>query len=580
MIRVTALILPLLLTLLFIGCGSETTKTNYKYNDNTVRVAILSEPRTLNALVSPTRAARIVFDQLYFELLDFDPETLEMTPQLTKSNPIVTETTEGKFKGGNAYQYEIIEEATWDDGTPITGEDVLFSLKMVFSQAAHPGYASYYEYVKDFQVDTDNPKKFTVFTDAKYMLNEAAISNTFVVRESLIDPDGVLKKYSIGQLNSPEIKKIAQSEELQQFIENFRSTKFSNTPEGVNNCGPYRLDVWESGQFIRLVKKKNWWGDKVASTSKLFANEPDTIIYKVIPDQNATINALKEGEVDVAFSIDSEAFVDFKDNAEAAKNYNLSNPSTSTIYFVAFNMKNPKLSDVRIRRAIAQLMDVDGYLANFYNGFGERITLPIPNAAPYHNSALPPIKFDIEEAKSLITEAGWIDTDNDGFVDKNGTNLSLEILIPTSKASENIATLLQTNMKKAGIEVTVKSVRGAATLSRKKEYEIYLGARGLDATTLVDLKQEYHTESDVPGGFNITGFGNEKTDAMIDELRVTLDETKRTNLYKEIQSEIYNAQPAIYLFSPYERLAVHKRFEMEASLKRPSFHLNDLDLIE
>ena len=573
----TTLIALLFSFLIFFGCNPNSSEeVNYKYNDNTVRVRLAREPATVNALLSPTRAARMVWDLLYMELLDFDPETLEMTPQLVKDNPIVKEISAGPLSGGNSFEFELREEAAWDDGTPITVEDVVFSIKMVLIQASHPGYSSYYEYVKDFKSDSGNLRKFTVFTDQKYMLNEASISNTFVVQESLIDPTGVLKKYSISQLSSPEIEQISKSEEIQKFIENYRSAKFTSEA-GVNSCGPYYFDTWESGQFIRLIKKKNWWGEKVSSSSRLFDNEPDTIIYKIIPDLAASINALKEGEIDVANSIESQAYIDFKKNSEAADNYEFHSPSTSTIFFVAFNTKNPKLSDVRLRRAVARLMNVDDFIENFYGGFGERITVPIPNHAPYHNKNLVPIKLNLDEAKTLIGEAGWADSDSDGFVDKNGDNLSIEILIPGSKASENIATILQGNMKKVGIDATVKSTRKASVLSRKKEYEMYVGARGLDIG-LVELKQEYHSESDIPGGFNIMGFGSEKTDAMIDELRVTLDKEKRNKLYKEIQAEIYNAQPAIYLFSPKERLAIHKRFEAETSLKRPSFHVNSFKL--
>ena len=576
----TTLIALFFSLLFFFGCNPDTSeKVNYKYNDNTVRVRLAKEPDALNPLHSYLRYSRMVYELMYMELLDFDPESLEMTPQLVKSNPTITEITEGEFKGGTAFEYELREEAKWDDGSPITAEDVNFSIKMILSQAANPAYLSYYEYVKDFEIDSANPRKFTVYTDEKYMLNEAAISNTFVVQESLIDPEGVLKKYSVKQLNSPEVEEISKSEELQKFIAYFRSAKFGSDPEGVNSCGPYKFEVWESGQFIRLTKKKDWWGEKVKSNSLVFAAEPDTLIFKIIPDQAASMNAMIEGEIDVANSIDSEDFVNFRDNAEAAKNYNLSNPSTSAIFFVAFNMKNPKLSDVRVRRALAHLMDVDDFLKNFYNGFGERITVPIPNHAPYHNNNLPPINLDVEKAKTLVTEAGWADSDNDGFVDKEGENLSLEILIPGSKASENIASILQTNMKKLGIETTVKSTRKASRLSRMKDFEIYVGARGLDIG-LVELKQDYHSESDVPGGSNIMGFGSEKTDALIDELRVTLDEEKRNKLYKEVQAEIYNAQPAIYLFSPKERLAIHKRFEAKTTLKRPTFQVNAFKLKE
>ena len=130
-----------------------------------------------------------------------------------------------------------------------------------------------------------------------------------------------------------------------------------------------------------------------------------------------------------------------------------------------------------------------------------------------------------------------------------------------------------------GINATIdkKDGREASKMSKTKDFEIYVGASGLDLA-LTDLKQQFHTVNDVPGGTNRMGFGNEKTDALIDEIRETLDETKRNQLYKEIQKIIYDQQPAIYLFTPLERLAIHKRFEAKTSGKRPTYHVNTFKL--
>lgn len=563
--------------LMFFGCTSEPT-VDYKYNDNTVRVRLGRKPDRINPVLSYSADARAAFDYVFMEMMDFDPVTLEMTPVIVKSKPVVKEITEGEFAGGNTFSYEIRKEATWDDGSPITGHDVDFTFKLIFSPISSP-YRSSFDFVKKVEVDPSNPKKYTVFTDRKNMMAENYIGNIHLMQESHFDPNGAFKNYTVAEFNSPKIKELAKVPALKKFTEAFKSSKYSSEPAGVIGCGPYRFVKWETDQYILLERKKDWWGDKVNSTSALLDAYPDSIMLKIIPDQTAALNALKSGEVDVMHSIDSKDFVDYKANTELSKDYELHNPTTSTIFWIIFNNKLPKLSDAKVRRALAHLMDVDDFLENFYYGFGERINGPILNAAPYHASDLPLIDYNVGKAKALLAESGWTDSDEDGFVDKDGNNLELDILIPPSKAAQNIAIVFQNNLKKAGINATVnkKDGREASKMSKTKDYEIYVGASGGDIG-LVDLKQHYHTVNDVPGGSNKTGFGNEKTDALIDEIRETIDETKRNQLYKEIQKEIYDWQPAIYLFSPKERLAIHKRFEAKTSAKRPTYHVNTFKL--
>jgi len=391
--------------LMLFGCTSEPA-TDYKYNDNTVRVRLGRKPDRINPVLSYSADSRAVYDMVFLELMDFDPVSLEMTPVIVKSKPIVKDITDGEFAGGNSYSYEIREEATWDDGSPITGHDVDFSIKLIFSPISSP-YRSFFDFVKKVDVDASNSKKFTVYTDKKNMIAEHYISNIHLFQASHFDPKSALKNYSIAQFNSPQIKELAEIPALKKFTEEFKSSKYSSEAAGVSGCGPYRFVKWEVDQYILLERKKDWWGDKVKSSSTLFAAYPDSIILKIIPDQTAALNALKSSEVDVMHGIDPKDFVDYRANTELSKDYNLLTPATSSIFHMSFNNKLPKLSDPKVRRALAHLMDVDDFLENFYNGFGERVNGPIPNAANYHADDLPLIDFNIKKAKALLSESDW-----------------------------------------------------------------------------------------------------------------------------------------------------------------------------
>jgi peptide/nickel transport system substrate-binding protein len=86
-----------------------------------------------------------------------------------------------------------------------------------------------------------------------------------------------------------------------------------------------------------------------------------------------------------------------------------------------------------------------------------------------------------------------------------------------------------------------------------------------------DPKQIFHTES-YNGGSNYVGFGDDKSDALIDSIRIELDEPKRNVLYKRLQQVLHDEVPYIFLFAPTERIAIHNRFSnADASVMRPGY---------
>jgi len=573
--------------LFIIGCQScgknESTENNFKYNDNTVRVRLSSEPGRISPLLEPTSYTRSVYDHIFMEMMDFDPVSLEMVPLLVKNKPIATAVNDGPHKGGTAYTYEIRDEAVWDDGTPVTGADVEFTLKLLFAPGLPPYYRSYYEYVKTIEIDPSNPKKFTITTNKKYILNEPAISNTFVYQEGHYDPKGVMKKFSYEQLSGPEGDKLKDNEELLAFTTEFKSPKFTTEVGGVVGCGPYKFAKREAKQYILLTKKENWWGEKFAGNSPQMQAYPDSIMFKIIPDQAAALTALKDQEVDATVSIDSKDFVDLRENKQVKDAFNLHSPQTQQIFLIYLNTRLPKLADPRVRRALAHLMDVDGFLESLYYGFGSRVTGPVLSHQPYYNKSLKLLEYNVEKAKTILAEAGWADADSDGVLEKmiNGekVDMELEVLIGSSKAVENIAIFYQNSLKKAGIKLDIvkKGSKEAINLVRKGEYELYPGAVGNDLIPF-DPKEQWHSTSSVGGGRNYTGFGNAMTDALIDSIRVTLNQEARHNLYKVIQEELYKETPAVFLFSPQDRIAIHKRFDAKISTKRPGYHPNTFKL--
>ncbi|HNL06835.1 MAG TPA: ABC transporter substrate-binding protein, partial [Chitinophagales bacterium] len=466
-------------------------------------------------------------------------------------------------------------EATWDNGAPITAADVIFTVKAVLnpkvtSESSRPSY----DFIDEIVPDPSNPKKFTIYSDERYFLAEAMGLN-YVLPEYIYDPNKLLTKVNIASLkdstnNNPILK---------TFADVF-NTKHDREKGTIVGSGPYEFVEWITDQRIELRRKKNWWGDKIKDAPQLTAN-PTVITYKIMTDWNAVISAMKGEAIDVAYGINIPDFVQLKHNDCFNKLFNLHTPIAMQYDYIGINTRNSKLSDKRTRRALAHLVNKPEIINSLLYGFGESVNGPIHPTKSYYNTNLKDIEFSIDKAKELLTEAGWKDSNGDGILDKDidGVNTPFKITMKYNNGNErrkNYALLLQANAKKAGIEIEVLAREWSVYLKEVKRHDFDLCALGwVQDPTPDDLKQIWHTSSMVGDGSNYCGFGNAETDKIIEEIRTTLDNNKRKELYYKIQEIIYDEQPYIFLVSLKERIAIHKRFSnANSSVARPGFNVH------
>ncbi|MCB0592601.1 MAG: hypothetical protein H6557_12300 [Lewinellaceae bacterium] len=588
-----------LFAFLFAACNGDEPpeesidSTIFKNQDNTVYARLPAEPDRLNLLISTNVYARAVNEQIFLYLLHFDPRTLELAPQLAKSRPAIEEIDEGPYQGGVAYTFEIHDEARWDNGQPITGKDFEFTLKALFNPKVNAANVrAYLDYIRDVEVDSANPRRFTVLTDKKYIIGETAVSNIPILPEYIYDPNGLLKDIPLAHLASPGYaERLADSTDpdellaqerkaIQEFADAFNSPRYSREKGYVVGSGPYEFEKWETGQRIVLNRKKNWWGDQLSDRFPLLKAYPDKLSFLIIPDQSAAVVALKDQQIDVTGQIDAKDFVGLRENEMIKQLYSLHTPSSLGYYFIGLNNKKPRLADKRVRRALAHLVDVPALIEDLFYGLAERTVGPFHPAKSYYHKGLSPIEFDPEKARILLAEAGWEDTNGNGIVDKeiSGERVEMELEYKVS-ASSNFANsqalLFQNDARKAGVKINIVPKEFTVLIddTKKRDYELYSGAWGQDPI-IDDPKQLWHSESDTPDGGNRVSFSNAEADRLIEEIRVTLDEAKRNRLYKEFQELIYEEQPYIFLFAPLERIAISKRFKAEATARRPGFLVN------
>jgi peptide/nickel transport system substrate-binding protein len=571
------LLAPLaILTLFSSSCRREEQSSMHKRSSNEVSIRLEAEPDRLNPLLSTISYSRQVFDPLHLYLMNYDPTTLVLVPQLLKETPKIELIKNGVFEGGTKYSFEIREEAVWDDGKPVTAADYEATLKLIFNPFLPTlGYRTFLENIQSFDIDKMNPKKFTIILNDTYFAGLESLTNVVpVLPKHIFDADNSLDTVSLLKLisdPSPE-NQLKNYPFIKDFADYYLGEFFSRNPEGVNGAGPYKLVSWLSGQEILLEKKQAWWGDKLATDNAAFQAFPDKLLFKIIPDPVSALAALKNEEIDVMQNIAPEDFLDLTSDSTTKAHFSFYTPSSLSSYYISLNTRLPILSDKTVRRAFAHAIDVDELIKNVFIGFGTRCATPLHPSSAEYNADLKPITFSIEKAKKLLAEAGWSDTDKDGILDKiiggKKTALSVKYLANASKASSmTLAELIKSNARKAGIDVVIDAKDANTLLDKLRSREFEMISAGRSITPQWSPSQNWRTDAD-----NRSGFGNEKTDEWIDALEREPNQSKRWVISKKLQAEIYEEQPEIMLFCPQERLVIHKRFEAVSTAVWPGFH--------
>lgn len=562
----------ILLMILLYSCKGDLPKVD---TDNTLDIAIRREPKMLNPYLNPTAAAREVNQYMFISMADFDPVTYELIPILIKSIPEVEKVEEGPYAGGTKYTLEFKEEAKWDNGTPITGKDFLFSMKAI----KHPGtnaatYRDYAKWVSDVVVDPTNERKVEIYFKEYYILAKELVVTLQVYPKYVYDPTNALDGVSLKELSGENAKAVLEANpKLKEFATEFNSVKFSR--ETVSNAGPYKLKDWVSNQSIILEKKENYWAAE--SDNPFLQAYPEKIVFHIIPDETSSITQVKEGNIDLVMNVSSASYEDLKENEVYGSQFQFLTEELMKFYYIAINNSKPELADPDIRRALAKLNDNSKLIELLENGLGKPTVGIFNNKKPYYNKSLKPIELDIEGAKKIFMEEGWSDSNNDGSVDKvlNGkrVEMELDILITGSELSKNVALLLQENAKKAGVKINIitkKYVDIKRDNMKTRDYDLIPLLLSQDLA-LDDPYSKWHSENDDPSKSNDVSYNSPEADALIDKIRSARDDDSRNKYYNELQEVMYRDQPVIFLYSPVDRIILSNNWEGKSTLKRPGY---------
>lgn len=564
-------ILPIatLLATLLTSCSGELPVKNE------VIIHHRSDPEMLNPVNYTDANVANITAHMFMKLVEADfRNPQEYVPVLASERPKIEVTADGQMH----MHFSLRKEAKWDNGQPVTANDVVFTLKVMKNPAVNnPNFKPYVEFINDVKIDPSDPLKFTIISKAPYFLAESVFGDVPILPEYLYDPKGLMKNFTV-QMLANQSDSLKDLEPIKEFAEDFNSEKRMRDPSAIGGCGAYKFTQWITNERVILEKKKDWWGDALEKENCFFEAYPEKLIFQTIKDVSTAVVSMKAGNIDVMGSIDSKEYENLRSNQKFLESFELTTPTEFSYVYIGLNSAKPILRDRLTRQALAHLADVDNMIRTVKYGLAEPVIGAIHPVKKYYNKDIQRYVFSLEKAKELLVQAGWKNTNNDETLDKiiDGKHTEFEVDFALNAGNEErkaIALMFQAEAKKIGIRINVVPIDWAVYLEKCRQHDFdimigkWLGGPGPD-----DLKQTYHSKAATGEGSNYCNFSNSEADSLMDKINYEIDETKRNNMFMRLQKVMYDEVPVIFLYSPKEKIAVHKKFDnASTSVVRPGF---------
>lgn len=417
---------------------------------------------------------------------------------------------------GRTYSFTLRPNAKWSDGTPLSADDVVFTVRTV-QDPQFPG-ALLNQSWKDIIC--------TAIDSGHVRFALPGHNAGFLASLELLDivPSHLLAGKSMGELASaaPNLN-----------------------PVGT---GPFRL-VASLADRIELERNPYAW------------RKPwlDTMTIRMFASQAAALDALDRGQIDALSNLSPSGAAEERAN----KQVKLFTASTYQYAELLFNLKaeEPYFQDVRVRQAIAKAIDRTAIIHDLLGSQALADDGPIPRSIVWaYDSATAQPGYDPVAAAALLDQAGW--TLTNGTRAKGGVNLSFGLTVSSDAPPyERIANKLAEQLGLVGI---LAEVRPVTTLSLIHDY---LNPRSFDMALTAfdngpdpDVYTFWHSSQSHPGGFNFVGM---KKDAFMDSDleagRATLDLGARATAYARFQEDFQKDIPAVFLYSPQYVMVVSRR---------------------
>lgn len=305
--------------------------------------------------------------------------------------------------------------------------------------------------------------------------------------------------------------------------------------EGPICTGPYAVESFSPTDSCVVVRNEYYWDGEVPL---------DKVTLKCIDDQTTRSMALQTDEVQIAYNLKTENLADFEDSGE----YNIQQlESLRSTY--AFMNQNGVLGDKALRQAVIRGLDKETYCDTLLEGGATAGKAPVPPTLDFGFDELKDENaYDPDGAKALLEEAGYKDTDGDGFVETpSGEKLELNFVIYTSREELNVyAQAAQASLKDIGINVKLNTVSYETLLDMRDSGEFDMLIWNVLVANTGDpekyLRENWYSTS----SSNQMGYSNPHVDELLDQLVTEFNEDTRKNLIMQIQQLIMDDAATVF----------------------------------
>ena len=314
--------------------------------------------------------------------------------------------------------------------------------------------------------------------------------------------------------------------------------------------GPYSLDEVKTDRYVRLKRRGDWWGRVKKYNEHKF--NFDYLVFRAMEDRTKALETLKTGDFDQYAVYTAKIWAQDTYFPQEQKNWvvrqTIYNNDPKSFQGFALNMRRPVFQDLRVRQALAYLLDRE--LMNVKLMFSQYFLLNsyFPSLYPNDvNPAIPVTKYDPDKARSLLTEAGW-QVGSDGILQKDGQPFDLTILHYDNSDLRHL-NIYTEDMKKVGINPHIEIVSPSTFEKRVDNHEFDMIWSAWGASRLQDPEAMWSSKTaDDISTENYCGVKDPVVDQLIDQQKTEMDLGKRNDILRQIDARLMSLSPYVLMW--------------------------------
>lgn len=463
-----------------------------------IREGIIGQPQYINPVLSfsndVNKPDRVLEYLIYPTLFRLDTEG-------NLVNELVEEYSVGD--NGKEYIFKIKPNITWDDNTPLTIDDIIFTIETI----QNPDYNS----------PLNSALKGVIITkvdDSTLKLNLNASYSPFLSGLTF----GILPKH------------IWQNLEPSAFL----LAKANLEPVGAGKFKYKSIQKKKDGNIASITLERN---------TNYFGAKPniETFILVFYAKEEEMTQDFKQNKL--------QAITQLKSPLDESDKFQTNILNIPQSFGIIFNVKDPLLAKKEIRQAMSHTIDRDQIINNVLNGEATLINGPLNKFNKFYTDT--PVELNLDRAKQILDEANWKDADGDGIREKDNQKAEFTLLVAGGNKVDEVTAILREQVKAVGIQMNTEIIpfnELSNNQIRNRSYQaLFLG---LGLNIYPDPYIYWHSSQINSPGLNLSQYTNINNDGYLETARTNTDNNVITSSLAQFQNQIANDVPAIFIYSP------------------------------